>query len=124
MKLSEAIRLGSMLKPQGFGSVHWDGRTCAMGAAMDAVGGLGAGECFSGWYAWIRRWPVLSSLLGKPCHVCGEPMGVEGIVITHLNDVHQWTREQIATFVEGIEQQQDATSPTELIAVAEPCPSR
>lgn len=32
MRLSEAIRLGSMLKPQGFNVLAEDGRTCAMGA--------------------------------------------------------------------------------------------
>lgn len=39
MRLSEAIRLGAMLKPQGFGSYFRHGATCAMGAAIEAVGG-------------------------------------------------------------------------------------
>jgi hypothetical protein len=38
MTLSEAIRLGAMLKPQAFGD-YTDGRgTCAWGAASEAAG--------------------------------------------------------------------------------------
>lgn len=38
MKLSEAIRLGSMLKPQGRGHLLFEDKTCALGAACEADG--------------------------------------------------------------------------------------
>jgi len=44
MRLSDAIRLGAMLKPQAYGGFHFEGRTCAMGAALDACGRLDAVE--------------------------------------------------------------------------------
>ncbi len=40
MKLSEAIRLGAMLKPQIKQDHYHNGSTCAFGAALDAVGQL------------------------------------------------------------------------------------
>lgn len=36
MKLSEAIRLGAMLKPQAFGADIEGDSTCAIGAAIEA----------------------------------------------------------------------------------------
>lgn len=40
MRLSEAIVLGSMMKPQAFGIMFDGERTCALGAAKDAIGNL------------------------------------------------------------------------------------
>lgn len=58
MQLSEAIRLGAMLKPQircGF----FDGQgTCAVGAAADAIGRLD--DLVAGQFREFREWPVLS----------------------------------------------------------------
>jgi hypothetical protein len=98
VKLSEAIRLGAMMKPQGF-----DGtgnrecpRTCAFGAALDAVSGENVAEI----------WPWLRTLF-DPCPVCADvsrPSYYESFgVIPHLNNDHRWTREQIADWVAEIE---------------------
>lgn len=38
MKLSEAIRIGAKLRPQGHGKFFSNGRSCAIGAAMEACG--------------------------------------------------------------------------------------
>ncbi len=43
MRLSEAIRLGAMLKPQGFNGWTDEDRTCALAAAGEAAG---VEECF------------------------------------------------------------------------------
>lgn len=110
MKLSEAIRLGAMLKPQGFGACLWDGRTCAMGAAYDAIGGLGVIDDGKGWGKALAVWPSLRIFLGRECHLCSDesPMPSEANVIAHMNDAHGWTREQIATWVQELEAQHEA----------------
>lgn len=114
MKLSEAIRLGAMLKPQGHGLLHVNGRTCALGAAYDAVGHLD--EHSYGWRGLERDFPILLSLLKAPCPIptCQSPFWRDGQretwAIPHLNDYHRWTREQIADWVETIERRADADS--------------
>lgn len=105
MKLSEAIRLGSMLKPQAFGMISHDGGTCAIGAAYDAVGidifhlrdSLPIAERAMVVYG---KLPMLQT--ASECPVCGYLLEV-GFVLTHLNDHHRWTREQIADWVETVE---------------------
>ena len=142
MKLSEAIRLGSMLKPQGHGMLSTGRATCALGAAHEA--------CPSPQKVWLVTSPLNLSVNTTPYR--GEPAYVEpGTVersdvpgpewsviywnaacpacaleppatasapamavfrlIPHLNDDHRWTREQIADWVETIEQQQSAPTP-------------
>lgn len=118
MKLSEAIRLGAMLKPQGFGGYFVYGKTCAMGAALDAIGQLrttyghsaDAPEVDFRHYrlALNAAFPLLA-MEPVACPRCG--FATRGLVeaIQHLNDApHRWTREQIADWVETIEQQQAA----------------
>lgn len=39
LKLSEAIRIGAKLRPQGLGHAFKDGKSCAWGAAYEGVGG-------------------------------------------------------------------------------------
>lgn len=38
LKLSEAIRIGARLRPQAIGVFFEDGKSCAIGAAMEAIG--------------------------------------------------------------------------------------
>lgn len=95
MKLSEAIRLGSLLHPQTIGNlIASDGRTCALGAAIQAYGGLRDAD-------WYTLWPVLLHV--AKCPHCSLTDRTEFIVI-HLNDVVGWTREAIAEWVETQEQ--------------------
>lgn len=120
MKLSEAIRLGSMMKPQGFYRLFdHRGHTCAMGAACEAIGvdlqemfalsvHVGSAKIMnkyieSGWGELIRQ--------QAPCPECGFIDGY--LPITHLNDTHRWTREAIADWVETIEDAQPALQPAE-----------
>lgn len=117
MRLSEAIRLGSMLKPQTHGyladvvgvTAYGDvlglrtviTATCAMGAAGDALGLLGInGEwksdtCGPPEWKWMKQDGVL-------CPQCGECNTAEETIM-RLNDDHGWTREQIADWVATIE---------------------
>lgn len=104
MRLSEAIRLGAMLKPQAFGDYSVGVGTCALGAAHEALGKNADDE--SEWW-----WPELPR--DAICPSCGgmrhsDSSFAVGGVIAHLNDVHKWTREQIADWVETIEREQDA----------------
>lgn len=105
MKLSEAIRLGTMATTQGFGaeSFYSDTAPCALGAARLAAG------CYAYYDSLIERWPwleryvetppVLSLVKGKTCEA------LEAIYL--LNDIGGWTREQIADWIEGIERAQE-----------------
>lgn len=106
MKLSEAMRLGAMLNPQGFigdsdgtpaghsASINGE-RTCALVAAQRAIGHDGL--------SWTAGWPWLTKG-PSTCPACGsETEHGPFITIIHLNDFHRWTREQIADWVQSIE---------------------
>jgi hypothetical protein len=97
MKLSEAIRLGAMMRPQAFRTLLTDGGACALGAALLAVGARPEEAVRSA----LNRWPWASTV-SADCPRCGRSRTVFR-VITHLNDRHRWTREQIAKWVAGIE---------------------
>lgn len=113
MKLSEAIRLGAMLKPQAFGRISGpvDGPrgpgdvlglrfvlgTCALGAAYDA-----------GFIRQLADADVHD--VEMYCPACGqwsyggEAVALVNHIVMHLNDEHRWTRERIADWVESVEQ--------------------
>lgn len=103
MTVADAIRLGSLLKPQGFGH-HRDRMTtsCAMDAAVEAVGQPNA-IC-------TEVFPQLRQVKAN-CPECGAVGYTDTVypvkpsfagVIAHLNDHHLWTRERIADWVESI----------------------
>lgn len=107
MKLSTAIRLGSMLKRQGFGSrisaKRELGTSCALEAAAESLGlDIMRDERNEPWYyGEIER--LYPFLRGQACPACRAGGTSPGRVIWHLNDYHEWTREQIADWVETIE---------------------
>ena len=123
MRLSEAIRLGAMLKPQTTGGYVRDGGgTCALTAAAEAVGLRHApfldGVLQVDYPSLARVFPVLNARVGWfPVTTDMQPDDVR-TAIWDLNDAHGWTREQIADWVETIEQQQPATveTPAEVTA--------
>jgi hypothetical protein len=119
LKLSGAIRLGAMLKPQGFGdrSADADGITsCALGAAYDAAGIMDAHRV---WDDLAVLFPILERFVGDvKCPVCDD-LGEHDSAIPHLNDDHKWTREQIADWVETIEAQYEQHAKDELAARVE-----
>ena len=97
MKLSEAILLGAMMSPQTFRALFRDDGTCALGAALLAVGPASEPALRSV----FKRWPWAMTV-SADCPGCGHSCPVFG-VITHLNDTHRWTRERIAGWVASIE---------------------
>lgn len=136
MKLSEAIRLGSLLRPQAFGAFMDDeGGSCAMGAAMEAAGirlrrgankeilvEMEATETYAEW----KR----AKVYGKPyeCPVCKEGVpfadrqgqlrrNITSIII-HLNNDHEWTRGEIADWVATFETASTPVETRELVGAA------
>lgn len=128
MKLSEAIRAGAKIRPQGYGALYstalrWFGllgtekRSCALGAAFEAGecevregvsrggGGFRGGGTPAGMPIRVQHWPdewdyVMYSVV--ECPQCEKSEQVTRL-IPHLNDDHKWTREEIALFVERLE---------------------
>ena len=104
MKLSTLIIEGSRLTDQAFGLyIAFDlprNKTCALGAAQYAwhvVHGRPASEMLSEFYSTLRDYYDVS-----PCS-CYALRGNIYDIITHLNDVHRWSREAIALWVEQVE---------------------
>ena len=93
MRYSEAIRLGSMLKPQGFGFGSQQGGSCANNAALEASGALNV----------YTAWPWAEVVVPCPaCQTTYDPRFSRGLhgIVPHLNDIHRWSREAIADWVE------------------------
>lgn len=114
LSLSQAIRLGAMLKPQAFGQLFDGESSCAQGAAADALG-MGIDTWTAGTPTiWFTSWPDnvqwMFSTTPPACPECGQMRAAVDCLIRHLNDEHRWTRERIADHVEQIEQQQAAST--------------
>jgi hypothetical protein len=104
MQLSEAIRLGALLKPQAFHgppaylNLKDAAKTCALAAAAEAVG-----DTYLDIFRWRtdQRWPFMEE--ETRCPECLSITYPVVTMITHLNDFHQWTRERIAAWVATFE---------------------
>jgi hypothetical protein len=99
--VSEYMRIGIGFRPKqitGF-FVHRDG-SCALGALTEGIAGrvLDWGMTFDYEDVVSPVFPGLLSLTGL-CPVCAAG---ESSTITHLNDEHKWTREQIAIWLDGL----------------------
>ncbi len=97
IKLSEAIRLGSMLGPQCYGKYMRPGikenATCAMGAAMMALG-----------LSFVDMSEVFPQLPQTVIHpVSGKECWLRNTIVS-LNDSYRWTREAIADWVATVEE--------------------
>src|SRR4051812_277136 len=102
MRLSEAIRLGSMLGPQAFNKASVTRRQYfgLVGPKVTAYCAVGAAIVAAGYFQ--REWAEVSRIIAA-CPGCGKiGNGVYGTIM-HLNDRHRWTRERIADFVEAHE---------------------
>jgi hypothetical protein len=108
MKLSEAIRLGAMLKPHTKDELLHNGSSCAVGAALDAIGEL-KGNTEREYQVAKETWPLLELVVSHPLHYEGEPAALMSVIWT-LNDSNGSTREAIADWVETVERAQDAAA--------------
>lgn len=129
MKLSEAIRLGAMLRPQGRGaffiiarSNDGESSSCALGAAFEAKLGLDtAMETVELWEAYSRIspkdffkiFPIMEESVAHPVHKDSTAQTVFTTVVS-LNDCWGWTREQIADWVESVEKEHEQNQPVEV----------
>ena len=94
MRLSEAIRLGALISSQVVGTFVRGKAACALGAAVVATGTT-APTLRATWDRW--RWAFAVT---APCPVCNLDNGSSVfMLITHLNDDHRWSREQIANWL-------------------------
>lgn len=103
MRLSEAIRLGALLKPQAFEHLVIDTPLSEL-AGLCALAGaaLAIGQSKLHYTEFLARWPFTEET--APCPTCH---GLEDTVLAmiyHLNDYHRWTREEIADWVAVREQ--------------------
>jgi hypothetical protein len=100
LRLSEALRLGSLTTRQGFGTLHGPDpdQFCALGTIMYGLTG-DVREIDS-----VRERTGLDDDACAPCHCIyvldwrRQPLWY---VIEHLNDAHEWTRPQIADWLES-----------------------
>jgi hypothetical protein len=115
MKLSEAMRLGSALREQAFDAYFVDSRSCAIGAAAEAMG-CAYGDRPSAHM--LHHFPALLYTSTYPCGCNFEDLvsRVETIII-HLNDRHRWTREQIAAWIETVERRAELIGSDQCFAV-------
>lgn len=114
MFLFEAIRLGAMLAPQGWGSPRDPMTACAMDAALLAVGETDTVRVYTKQLVEQRKrvFPFAYASSVPPCPVCGvlHPR-IADLIAACLNDRHQWTREAIAQWLEPIERSFAAQHP-------------
>lgn len=112
MKLSDAIRLGSMMKPQGYRALSSESGTCALGAALDAISQPDSAPCY--------HWPIVDDFV-VGCPAClGITQTWLGFIIAHLNDDHRWTRERIADWIETLEARKPSDERTTLPVAVDP----
>ncbi len=94
MKLSDAMRAGAKMGPQGFGAPKQRRdqlSLCAIQAVFMATRGRGS---------IYEQYPILDRNAGK-CPECGGRLPNLTVGIIHLNDDHRWTREAIADWIEA-----------------------
>lgn len=105
LKLSDAIRLGSMLRPQCFGLMFKNGGSCAIGAACEAVGLSSEDGMESFWDNNVQpfKCPMYADYSNVLSDHCMGSRNTINQMIVHLNDTHHWTRERIADWVSTVE---------------------
>lgn len=116
LKLSEAIREGSKLRPQNFRGTYFSQEedkvsSCAIAAAFEAIGRVNGDTYFKGgglvpsldeyFKAHIDH-SIYCPVEGCPCNEYGPEFEYAGSLIVHINDYHKWTREAIADFIEKL----------------------
>lgn len=119
LKLSEAIMLNGMSKPQGYGceSVASIDAPCAIGGALQTVGKQVTFDPSANYPIFFQEWPWVDQEAPEFCPACMDEIWRVADAIWHLNDLHRWSRQQIAEWVSTIEPQEPEQ--TELVEVAE-----
>ena len=103
LKLSEAVRLGAMTTDQAFGTFAGpNGGTCAVGAAIEALGGDPGDSSMV--HAIDRVLDKRVDLSGSiPCDNKDRARNMSvSKAIYHLNDTHRMPRNEIADWLSGL----------------------
>lgn len=112
MLLSEAIRLGSLLRPQITNNYGNKNGTCAMGAAYEATNNCSIVGYSNDTEAQLTKelnniYPILGKYFVPsilPIHYRYSKIGMSlSAIISRMNDLMRFDREQIADYVEYIE---------------------
>jgi hypothetical protein len=101
-ELAEAIRLGVRRRPhQAYGS-YYEGRrsSCALGAAYEGMHWLPAEAGGLRPRHLERLFDCLENTIRRCPAGCKKQLPLAAIIV-HLNDDHQWTREDIAGWLNG-----------------------
>jgi hypothetical protein len=107
MRLSTAIREGSKVRPQncggGYFSKNGEVRSCALGAAYEALGNSPtlSSRVNDALYATFSA--EFEHVVACPQLHCDSGLMLLRTMIVHLNDIHFWSRERIADWVQSIE---------------------
>lgn len=111
MKLSEAIRIGASMSPQIKGSVKRSDGTCGLGAAYE--GTFGEIKAYKSFHEIIQGldkiYPKIDSVEFLVPHPIQLKINTISAIIVSLNDSYDWSREQIADWVEKIENENGFT---------------
>jgi hypothetical protein len=110
MKLSDAIRMNGMMRPQGFGgdSISSFEDPCAIGGALQSIGEQ-VKDNFECYARFKRAWPIVRT--HSFCPACRDERTIEHC-IWHINDALCWTRAKIADWVATVEPQDPEPTPT------------
>ena len=114
MLLSEAMRLGASWSKKGIIHIKSDDRTCALGAALEGSVGIESNwpasmEKLSKKFPYLHMQvvhPVMDNIIAGSLNCFNFKAGSLGATITILNDSYNWTREQIADWIETIEEKE------------------
>jgi hypothetical protein len=114
MTLGEAMRKGAAQRPQCFGSVMRQvgdevTGTCALGAAYEGAFGFAAlvsnddESLFHMELEDVAEADGLNVTIHRACPVCGPEPSVQLLdLVAHLNDMHDWSRERIADWLDAL----------------------
>lgn len=116
MKLSEAIRIGAKIRPQAYGAYYLVGQmtgrigSCAIGAAYEAAGFYQpeklAMPCTledrAHWFEGLDKWKEKGQTFTCPECLAEQREEPIPLLVTHLNDFHAWSRENIADHIERL----------------------
>lgn len=101
MRLSTAIRKGATMKPQAHNGSSYPKQSCVIQAALDGYGVPAVVSTLynSGQTDYTKAdklWPMLSNRVKHPLTGICQMMDI----LWNLNDIHKWSREAIADWVE------------------------
>jgi len=102
MKLSEAIRAGAKLRPQGFGSglERKPGTSCATLAAGEAFLGVMCRDEVQAYKVIKNAGIDTCNIFLTKCPQCDSSGFSLWCLCIHLNDTHRWSREEIADWLQ------------------------